>query len=74
MSWLLLLPLRMLNAGEALDPTVSTLSNPGWAASVVVLAFEPAEPGRWFSSCWSGAGRLVNGLRIGIVREVVNGM
>lgn len=66
-SWLLLPPLlRMLNAGEALDPTVSTLSNPGCAASVVV-ASEAAEPGRWCSFCWRAAGRRANGLRIGMV-------
>lgn len=64
-SWLLLL-LRMLNADEALDPTVSTLSNPGCAASAVM--FPAAEPGLWFSS-WTalGPGRRANGLRIGIV-------
>ncbi len=69
-SWLLLPPLlRMLNAGEALDPTVSTLSNPGCAASVVV-ASEAAEPGRWCSSCWRAAGRRANGLRIGMVVQL----
>ncbi len=75
-SWLRrLLLLRMLNAGEGLeDPTVSTLSNPGCAASVavvvvVLISAPPAEPGRgWFSSCWRAAGRRVKGLRIGIVR------
>jgi hypothetical protein len=69
-SWLLLL--RMLNAGDALDPTVSTLSNPGCAGSVVLLP-EADEPGRWFSSCWraaAGPGRRANGLRIGIVALV----
>jgi hypothetical protein len=38
----------MLNAEDAFDPTVSTLSKPGCAASTVVP--EAAEPGRWFSS------------------------
>ena len=64
-SWLGLL-LRMLNADDALDPTVSTLSNPGCAASVVVGP--AAEPGRELSSCAvAGPGRRANGLRIGIV-------
>jgi hypothetical protein len=47
-SWLGLL-LRMLNADDALDPTVSTLSNPGCAASAEVVGPE-AEPGRELSS------------------------
>lgn len=42
-SWLFLL-LRMLNADDAFDPTVSTLSNPGCAASGVRVP--AAEPGR----------------------------
>jgi hypothetical protein len=55
----------MLNADDAFDPTVSTLSNPGCAASATVP--EAAEPGRWFSS-WitAGPGRRANGLRMGI--------
>jgi hypothetical protein len=42
----------MLNADDALDPTVSTLSNPGCAASVeaVVVVGPEAEPGRELSS------------------------
>jgi hypothetical protein len=56
----------MLKADEAFDPTVSTLSKPGCAASGVRVP--AAEPGRWFSS-WTaaGPGRRAKGLRMGIV-------
>jgi len=41
----------MLNADDALDPTVSTLSNPGCAASEEEAVVGPAaEPGRELSS------------------------
>lgn len=46
-SWLLLL-LRMLNADDAFDPTVSTLSNPG--DSTLSFTLPAADPGREFSS------------------------
>jgi hypothetical protein len=47
-SWLGLL-LRMLNADDALDPTVSTLSNPGCTASAEAVV-DAAEPGWVLSS------------------------
>lgn len=65
-SWLVLRP--MLNAGDALDPTVSTLSNPGCATSGFPAAAD--EPGRWFSSAVTMApGRREKGLRMGIVND-----
>lgn len=67
-SWLFLLLPRMLNADDALDPTVSTRSKPGCAASERTDA---EEPGRWGPS-WraAGPGRRAKGLRIGIVGGV----
>lgn len=56
-SWLL--PLLMLRADDALEPTVSTRSNPGGVFKGASMAMG----GRKFSS----AGRLAKGLRIGIV-------
>ena len=60
--------LRMLKADEALEPTVFTLSKPGWAGSVLPAS----EPGRTFSS-WVTAtpGRRAKGFRIGMVAEFV---
>lgn len=60
----MLRPLRMLKADEALDPMVSTRSKPGWATS------PEAESGRAFSSVdVITPGRLVKGLRMGIVKS-----
>lgn len=58
-SWLL--ALRMLRDDDALDPTVSTLSKPGWETSLVAT----------FSSCEVSCilvptGRRAKGLRMGI--------
>ena len=56
----------MLSADEALEPTVSTLSNPGCAESTSPFA----EPGREFSSGESVApARRAKGLRIGMLAE-----
>lgn len=62
LSWLR--ELRTLRAEEALEPTVSTRSKPGWATSVC----EASGPGRAFSSAgMARPGRRAKGFRIGIV-------
>ncbi len=65
-SWLFLL--RTLIADDAFEPTVSTLSNPGCATSVMPLGV----PGRKFSSATRAPGRRAKGLRIGMVTKGSN--